>query len=146
MLHYVKNALAHSRGGMNMQGHFFSGGTQPPALSPHYTFNYIRNRPWLHSYSIQHFKTHYVVCFTYNGGLSFWRVGELWHDFKNNLHKAFALWSCRYKGQIGAHLILGGVDCTGSHLYTVGPYGSMDKVPYLAMGVYFSLVHVIACS
>ncbi|KAG5264899.1 hypothetical protein AALO_G00259250 [Alosa alosa] len=40
----------------------------------------------------------------------------------------------RYKGQIGAHLILGGVDCTGSHLYTVGPYGSMDKKPYLAMG------------
>ncbi|KAG5264907.1 hypothetical protein AALO_G00259330 [Alosa alosa] len=40
----------------------------------------------------------------------------------------------RHKGQIGAHLILGGVDCTGSHLYTVGPYGSMDKMPYLAMG------------
>ncbi|XP_041932348.1 proteasome 20S subunit beta 13a [Alosa sapidissima] len=40
----------------------------------------------------------------------------------------------RYKGQIGAHLILGGVDCTGSHLYTVGPYGSMDERPYLAMG------------
>ncbi|XP_059365006.1 proteasome 20S subunit beta 13a [Carassius carassius] len=40
----------------------------------------------------------------------------------------------RYRGMIGAHLILGGVDCTGSHLYTVGPYGSIDKVPYLAMG------------
>ena len=40
----------------------------------------------------------------------------------------------RYHGQIGANLILGGVDCTGNHLYTVGPYGSMDKVPYLAMG------------
>ncbi|XP_030646017.1 proteasome 20S subunit beta 13a [Chanos chanos] len=40
----------------------------------------------------------------------------------------------RYQGQIGANVILGGVDCTGSHLYTVGPYGSMDKVPYLAMG------------
>ncbi|XP_031441495.1 proteasome 20S subunit beta 13a [Clupea harengus] len=40
----------------------------------------------------------------------------------------------RYKGQIGAHLILGGVDCTGSHLYIVGPYGDLDKVPYLAMG------------
>lgn len=40
----------------------------------------------------------------------------------------------RYRGMIGANLILGGVDCTGSHLYTVGPYGSMDKVPYLAMG------------
>uniref|UniRef100_A0A3P9AMC5 Proteasome subunit beta n=1 Tax=Esox lucius TaxID=8010 RepID=A0A3P9AMC5_ESOLU len=40
----------------------------------------------------------------------------------------------RYRGQIGAHLILGGVDCTGSHLYTVGPYGDIDKVTYLAMG------------
>lgn len=35
---------------------------------------------------------------------------------------------------IGAHLILGGVDFTGNHLYNVGPYGSMDKLPYLAMG------------
>ncbi|XP_023815700.1 proteasome subunit beta type-7-like [Oryzias latipes] len=40
----------------------------------------------------------------------------------------------RYHGQIGANLILGGVDCTGNHLYTVGPYGSVNKVPYLAMG------------
>lgn len=40
----------------------------------------------------------------------------------------------RYRGQIGASLILGGVDCTGNHLYTVGPYGSIDNVPYLAMG------------
>ncbi|XP_035038578.1 proteasome 20S subunit beta 13a [Hippoglossus stenolepis] len=40
----------------------------------------------------------------------------------------------RYHGQIGANLILGGVDCTGNHLYTVGPYGSVNKMPYLAMG------------
>lgn len=40
----------------------------------------------------------------------------------------------RYRGQIGASLILGGVDCTGNHLYKVGPYGSIDNVPYLAMG------------
>uniref|UniRef100_A0AAZ3NTJ5 Proteasome subunit beta n=1 Tax=Oncorhynchus tshawytscha TaxID=74940 RepID=A0AAZ3NTJ5_ONCTS len=40
----------------------------------------------------------------------------------------------RYRGQIGASLILGGVDCNGNHLYTVGPYGSIDNVPYLAMG------------
>nr|CAC13118.1 low molecular mass polypeptide subunit PSMB10 [Takifugu rubripes] len=40
----------------------------------------------------------------------------------------------RYHGQIGANLILGGVDCTGNHLYKVGPYGSVDKVPYLTMG------------
>lgn len=40
----------------------------------------------------------------------------------------------RYHGQIGANLILGGVDCTGNHLYKVGPYGSVDKMPYGAMG------------
>jgi len=44
---------------------------------------------------------------------------------------------------IGAHLILGGVDFTGSHLYTVGPYGSMDKVPYLAMGMYVCYIQMI---
>ncbi|XP_035477148.1 proteasome 20S subunit beta 13a [Scophthalmus maximus] len=40
----------------------------------------------------------------------------------------------RYHGKIGASLILGGVDCTGNHLYTVGPYGSVNTMPYLAMG------------
>lgn len=40
----------------------------------------------------------------------------------------------RYHGNIGANLILGGVDCTGNHLYSVGPWGSVNKVPYLAMG------------
>ncbi|KAM9386186.1 proteasome subunit beta type-7-like [Pholidichthys leucotaenia] len=40
----------------------------------------------------------------------------------------------RYHGQIGANLILGGVDCSGNHLYKVGPYGSIIKDPYLAMG------------
>ncbi|KAG7453428.1 proteasome subunit beta type-7-like [Solea senegalensis] len=40
----------------------------------------------------------------------------------------------RYRGQIGANLILGGVDCTGNHLYTVGPYGSVNTMPYLSMG------------
>uniref|UniRef100_A0A674BUD6 Proteasome subunit beta n=1 Tax=Salmo trutta TaxID=8032 RepID=A0A674BUD6_SALTR len=41
----------------------------------------------------------------------------------------------RYRGQIGASLILGGVDCTGNHLYTVGPYGSIDNVihPYIVL-------------
>ncbi|ROL45042.1 Proteasome subunit beta type-8 [Anabarilius grahami] len=40
----------------------------------------------------------------------------------------------RYHGQVGANLLLGGVDCTGGHLYDIGPYGDMDKVPFLAMG------------
>lgn len=40
----------------------------------------------------------------------------------------------RYHGSIGANLILGGVDCTGHHLYKVGPWGSVDTMPYIAMG------------
>lgn len=40
----------------------------------------------------------------------------------------------RYHGNIGANLILGGVDCTGNHLYNVGPWGSIDTMPYVAMG------------
>lgn len=47
---------------------------------------------------------------------------------------------CRYHGQIGANLILGGVDCTGNHLYTVGPYGSVNTMPYLAMGMWHNTV------
>ncbi|KAK7899330.1 hypothetical protein WMY93_020183 [Mugilogobius chulae] len=40
----------------------------------------------------------------------------------------------RYHGSIGANLILGGVDCTGNHLYKVGPWGSVDTTSYMAMG------------
>lgn len=40
----------------------------------------------------------------------------------------------RYHGTIAANLILGGVDCTGNHLYEVGPWGSVDTMPYVAMG------------
>jgi len=40
----------------------------------------------------------------------------------------------RYQGHIGAALILGGVDCTGPHLYTIYPHGSTDKLPYVTMG------------
>ncbi|SCV68885.1 BQ2448_1006 [Microbotryum intermedium] len=42
--------------------------------------------------------------------------------------------SNRYQGQVGAALVLGGVDATGSHLYTVAPHGSTDKLPYVTMG------------
>lgn len=31
-------------------------------------------------------------------------------------------------------MVLGGVDATGSHLYTVYPHGSTDKLPYVSMG------------
>jgi 20S proteasome alpha/beta subunit len=30
--------------------------------------------------------------------------------------------------------VLGGVDATGPHLFTVHPHGSTDKLPYVTMG------------
>lgn len=39
-----------------------------------------------------------------------------------------------YQGHISAALILGGVDCSGPHLYTVFPHGSTDALPYATMG------------
>ncbi|XP_034871722.1 proteasome subunit beta type-7 isoform X1 [Mirounga angustirostris] len=40
----------------------------------------------------------------------------------------------RYQGYIGAALVLGGVDVTGPHLYSIYPHGSTDKLPYVTMG------------
>jgi hypothetical protein len=40
----------------------------------------------------------------------------------------------RYQGHVGAHLVLGGVDSTGPHLFTVAAHGSTDKLPYVTMG------------
>jgi len=40
----------------------------------------------------------------------------------------------RYQGQIGAYLVVAGVDPTGSHLFTVHAHGSTDKLPYVTMG------------
>src|SRR3546814_1004370 len=40
----------------------------------------------------------------------------------------------RYQGHIGAALILGGVDVTGAHLYTIHPHGSAWELPYETMG------------
>jgi len=40
----------------------------------------------------------------------------------------------RYGGNISAALILGGVDVSGFHLYTIHPHGSSDKLPYVTMG------------
>ncbi|GAA5876354.1 hypothetical protein JCM3774_003733 [Rhodotorula dairenensis] len=40
----------------------------------------------------------------------------------------------QYQGQVGAALVLGGIDPTGPHLYTVAPHGSTDKLPYVTMG------------
>jgi len=31
-------------------------------------------------------------------------------------------------------LILGGIDNTGAHLYSIYPHGSIDKLPYISMG------------
>ena len=40
----------------------------------------------------------------------------------------------RYQGQVGAALILGGVDLNGPQLFTIYPHGSTDKLPYVTMG------------
>jgi len=40
----------------------------------------------------------------------------------------------QYQGHVSAALVLGGVDATGPHLYTVYPHGSTDKLPYATMG------------
>ena len=40
----------------------------------------------------------------------------------------------RYRGHVGAALILGGVDCTGPRLVSISPYGNTDSLPYMAMG------------
>ncbi|KAA1471015.1 proteasome subunit [Dentipellis sp. KUC8613] len=39
-----------------------------------------------------------------------------------------------YQGHIGAALVLGGVDPSGAHLFTIHPHGSTDKLPYVTMG------------
>jgi len=40
----------------------------------------------------------------------------------------------KYQGHVSAALVLGGVDCTGSYLYTVYPHGSTDQLPFATMG------------
>ncbi|XP_041481245.1 proteasome subunit beta type-7-like [Lytechinus variegatus] len=40
----------------------------------------------------------------------------------------------RYQGHIGAALVLGGVDVTGPHLYSIYPHGSTNKLPFVTMG------------
>merc|ERR1719436_854492 len=40
----------------------------------------------------------------------------------------------RYGGHIHAALVVGGVDSAGSHLYTVFPHGSTDRLPFASMG------------
>ncbi|KAL1899702.1 proteasome core particle subunit beta 2 [Ceratocystis pirilliformis] len=40
----------------------------------------------------------------------------------------------QYQGHIGAYLVIGGVDPTGTHLFTVHAHGSTDKLPYVTMG------------
>jgi len=40
----------------------------------------------------------------------------------------------KYQGHVSAALVLGGVDLTGPHLYSVYPHGSTDKLPFVSMG------------
>lgn len=40
----------------------------------------------------------------------------------------------RYQGHVSAALILGGVDNSGPHVYSIHPHGSTDKLFYTTMG------------
>lgn len=40
----------------------------------------------------------------------------------------------KYQGYVGCALVLGGVDCTGPHLYQIYPHGSTDYLPFTTMG------------
>jgi len=40
----------------------------------------------------------------------------------------------QYQGAVSAALVLGGVDATGPHLYSIYPHGSTDKLPFTSMG------------
>ncbi|XP_036753675.1 proteasome subunit beta type-10 isoform X3 [Manis pentadactyla] len=40
----------------------------------------------------------------------------------------------RYRGHVGASLIVGGVDLTGPQLYSVHPHGSYSCLPFTALG------------
>ena len=40
----------------------------------------------------------------------------------------------KYQGYVSAALVLGGIDSTGPHLYTIYPHGSTDKLPFVTMG------------
>ena len=40
----------------------------------------------------------------------------------------------RFQGHVSAALVLGGVDVEGAHIFTVYPHGSVDRLPYAAMG------------
>ncbi|XP_062968096.1 proteasome subunit beta type-10 isoform X3 [Cynocephalus volans] len=43
----------------------------------------------------------------------------------------------RYRGHVGASLIVGGVDVTGPQLYDVHPHGSYSRLPFTALGERF---------
>lgn len=40
----------------------------------------------------------------------------------------------KYQGNIGAALVLGGIDVNGPSLYSIHPHGSVDKLQYVTMG------------
>lgn len=40
----------------------------------------------------------------------------------------------QHQGHVSAALVLGGIDVTGAHLYTVYPHGSTDRLPFATMG------------
>lgn len=53
------------------------------------------------------------------------QLNLFWQSFNVSISK---------KGYVEAALILGGVDKHGSHIYTIHPHGSTDRLPYTTMG------------
>jgi len=51
-----------------------------------------------------------------------------------------------YRGQLSVAMVLGGVDSTGNHLYSIFPHGSTSRLPFTSMGItrHFFLLHLRA--
>ena len=49
-----------------------------------------------------------------------------------------------YQGEVGAYLVLGGVDITGAHLFTIHAHGSTDKLPYVTMGTPYLIPYLFS--
>lgn len=58
-------------------------------------------------------------------------MGGAWVPVLANNHAHSAL---RYRGHVGASLVVGGVDVTGPQLYSVHPHGSYSRLPFTALG------------
>ena len=83
------------------------------------------------------------------GILLFWNFVKQIHtkqQYNNIGNSCQSLFNSRYQGQVGAALVLGGVDVTGPCLYTIAPHGSTDKLPFVTMGMRINFLVIILIS